>query len=375
MHIPFCRVRCSYCDFFSTVDQRLQESLISGMVLDAENSLVELDGPNLRTVYVGGGTPSLLRPDLLRLLLAWIAPRAKPGAEITLEANPESLSRHFLAQCEEYGVTRISLGIQSLDQGLLDVLGRGATERQSHDALDLLASRWNGHFSVDLLTGVPGQTEAVLGRSIEEVLASRPDHVSLYALTRETGTAYDRRVSEGRIEELSRDRQDELWLNGAGALQRAGYRHYEISNFALPGAESKHNRVYWALDPYLGVGPSAVSTLPGRLATVVRVSRPNALRGGVVKTEGVRPADFLFETMMMGLRLAEGVPVRRIEARFGSTVAVRVRRLWQALPRTAGARIVDERLVLSRSGWLAQNRLLVSLTESLPEVEDVVWPE
>ena len=141
VHIPFCRARCSYCDFYSTVDQSFQEPVLARSLRDADEDLGALGDPQLRTVYVGGGTPSMLRPELVRRLLIWIARRTSTGTEITMEANPESLSPRFLALCAEHGVTRISLGIQSLDDGLLRALGRRATAARSRARVSSASAR------------------------------------------------------------------------------------------------------------------------------------------------------------------------------------------------------------------------------------------
>ena len=380
VHIPFCSRRCGYCDFTAFVDRGLAGAVVDGIIRQGEQALEALGHPALQTVYVGGGTPSVLPAELLRRLLArlrlWSSERT---VETTVEANPESLDQGFIDVCAEHGVSRLSLGIQSFSDDLLAVLGRGARSADNRRALRLAAERWPGRMNLDLLAGIPGQSLERLRSDVREVVETGSGHVSLYSLTREPGTAYDRSLREGRILGLGEEAAEDLWLAGGGMLTEGGFRQYEVSNFARPGEESLHNLAYWHLSPYLGLGPSAVSTLPGGGTGVLRV-RQSAdlvrwLRSGQEEIEEIGARDFLFETMMVGLRLEDGVEERVLASRFGDPTLEGVARLWERIPEAIRA---EGRLRLSDAGRLVLDRVLVDLMSRLEDLAvepQLRWPE
>jgi oxygen-independent coproporphyrinogen III oxidase len=383
IHVPFCRAKCSYCDFYSITDLGDAGRVVDRTLEDAAASLDALGRPRIDTIYVGGGTPSALpRQDFARLLagLNDLARGVTP-AEFTVEANPETVDREFLDTCAAAGVDRLSIGVQSLAQASLSLLGRRATREQTLAALELAGDAWSGSVSVDLLAGVPGQTQADVAADLEAVLSYRPAHVSLYSLTREPGTAYDARVRAGTLREMAAEEQENVWLRGVRVLRERGYRHYEISNFALDGAECRHNLRYWRLEPYLGAGPAAVSTIPGADGVVVRESRARSVRGYLqrddVQREEIAVRDFFFETLMMGLRLARGVPVRRVRARFGAAAVGWLEQAWVRGRDAHGTRLRGGTFALTRGGWLRLSGLLRWL---LGEIEGLTleapprWP-
>ncbi len=235
--------------------------------------------------------------------------------------------------------------MQTLEPSLLALLGRRATREQNLAALELLRTRWQGGVSVDLLAGIPGQTWERLAEDIETVLSFDPQHVSLYSLTREEGTLFDRMILAKKLKEMPAAEQDRLWLRGVRLLRERGFEHYEISNFAPAGLECRHNERYWRLDPYLGIGPAAVSTLPGGSTGVLRVTEARSvhawLAGANPALEEVPARDFFFENLMMGLRLAAGVPRERVRRRFGDRVLQWLLEEWARLAgdsRHTGAR-------------------------------------
>jgi oxygen-independent coproporphyrinogen-3 oxidase len=336
VHVPFCLGKCSYCDFYSITDLASASRVVDRTIDEGNRALDLLGSPRLATVYVGGGTPSALaRPDLRRLLAAISRWCAGPPDELTVEANPETVDDGFVGICAEAGVTRLSVGVQTLEPALLGLLARRATRGETLAALELIARRWKGDLSVDLLAGIPGQSRERLLTDLAEVLRFSPRHVSLYSLTREEGTPYDRRIRAGRLREMPAEEQEGLWLAGVRLLRDRGYRHYEISNFALAGGECRHNVAYWELRPYLGIGPAAVSTLPGGSTGVVRLSRPRSVKGWLAgasaRAEEIEARGFLFETLMMGLRLARGVSARAIRDRFGEEALGRLEEVWAAM--------------------------------------------
>ena len=347
LHIPFCHRRCFYCDFpVVPLGDRADgaqgpgsASVAAYLVLLHQEIALSPWGPPLSTVYLGGGTPSLLTPEQVGGLLEALAHRfgLAPGAEITLEADPASFDRDRLQGWLAAGVNRISLGGQSFDDGVLEALGR------RHRRSDLLqAAAWlstandRGYlrsWSLDLIQGLPDAagapaTAAGLAQwreQLRQAVALAPPHLSVYDLIVEPGTVFARRQERGQLALPDEDQGADLMESTAEALRRAGYGRYEISNYALPGHASRHNRVYWSGAGWWGFGMGATSTPRGR-----RLARPRTrahyaawVRGGACDEvlegalEGTPQADQaqgppFDELLMVGLRRREGVPLRHL---------------------------------------------------------------
>jgi oxygen-independent coproporphyrinogen-3 oxidase len=379
VHVPFCASKCRYCDFFSVpVDRDTRPEGVAARVV--EQTLAQLDrfqsrAPAVRfeTVYVGGGTPSVLPPTLLGRLLGRLA-ELRPS-EWTVEANPESLDRAFLEMCRQAGVTRLSVGLQSMDDRLLAVLGRPGSAADNCRALELIAGTWNGDTSLDLIAGIPGQsTEGIFADTLT-VARTHCGHASLYSLTIEPDTPLARLVGSGSVVPNPRDHDDELWLEGRAALEGAGLHQYEVSNFAKPGKECRHNLRYWHLQPYLGIGPGAVSTLSPDLAAaltgargdtaVVRLSNPRDLTRFLsgadgpagtpwgIEIETITAPAFVLETLMVGLRLVGGISSGSFRRRFGQGLDRLAPGLWKrwleqglASPEAGSLRLTDRGLLM-----------------------------
>jgi oxygen-independent coproporphyrinogen-3 oxidase len=333
------------------------------------------------TVYVGGGTPSSIPRDTFSAFMQGLAsslPRIP--LEFTVEANPETVDRWFLDSIALAGATRISLGIQTLSDGVLKTVGRLGSRAATISALELIRDHWKGDLSVDLIAGFPDQSEKNLIDDLATVLEYSPGHVSLYSLTVEEGTPLEKAIRNGSIRMPEGGEQDEVWLAGRDYLVSRGYIQYEVSNFALPGKDCRHNRHYWDLDPYIGIGPGGVSTLPGisHLANgFVRQAEGNLGAVRVVNTsnierfcsdenfgmlfETIQPADFMFEHFMMGLRTRDGLSLDRYRTRFGSepeSYNPATVEKWRAKGMLETTR---DRLRMTESGLLFLNEFLVEL--------------
>lgn len=349
------------------------ESVLGATTEQLKYFRMRLGPSRIHTIYVGGGTPSLLPAFLLRRLLSairtFIAGLAEEPSEWTVEANPESLDEEFLQTCSAFGVTRLSLGLQSMQGELLRRLGRPGDAAANRKALRLLESQWGRRLNLDLLAGIPGQDPDLLREDLRQAIDHSPGHISFYALTPVPGS---------RLEALiDLELQEQLWLDGYWQLEKAGYRNYEISNFARPGQECKHNLRYWNLQSYLGVGPGSVSTLPGRAGEVYRLSNPEELGPFLSGQEGlwgiqaelISPRDFLFETLMMGLRLREGLPRELFSQRFGAPLETMMPELWSRWKSRGLAAESGSHYALNDQGRLVLDRLLIELGKSLEKTE------
>lgn len=319
IHIPFCFHKCHYCDFYSLVDtQDRQEAFTQKLILELQ-ALAPFASP-LRTIFVGGGTPTLLAPGLWARLLTTLRTgfRFEPDLEFTVEANPETVTNEIASVLHEGGVNRVSMGAQSFHAGHLKTLERWHDPASVPRAVDILRRSGFRRLNVDLIFGIPGQSLADHAIDLQAALALNTEHVSCYDLTYEPATALTARRDAGQIEPIDEDLEAAMFTATRATLAQAGLPAYEISNFAKPGAECRHNLVYWRNGDWLAAGPSASGHIRGwRWKNVPHLGRylehedPLPL---VQDVEGPDPDRALIETLMMGLRLAEGIAQPRIEA-------------------------------------------------------------
>ena len=378
VHIPFCATKCPYCDFntYAGIEGQM------GPYLAALRSEIELwgavlGGPRLETVFFGGGTPSYLPEGSLGMLLD--AVRGAFGlavdAEVTAEANPDDLHEEKVASLLDAGVNRLSIGVQSLDDDLLRLLGRRHSAREALGAFR--ASRQAGfdNVSIDLMYGLPDQTLEQWGATLDTALDIGPSHISMYCLTLEGGTPMERDAAAGRIPVPDGDLAANMYLAAEVKAARAGFRHYEISNWAISGRESRHNLVYWRNRPFLGVGPGAHSYLDGHRFHNIRSPReyirrmgpgePHSQPGGrlfegIPVVEAAEPVDRrleMAETMMMGLRLDTGVQMAGFAARFGESPGESYGEVIEELQDDGLLETGSDRIVLTPRGRLLGNEV------------------
>lgn len=360
VHIPFCPQKCHYCDFNSyPLGEEPTQPYVDALVAEIESTREAL-GPDLPTfgsVFFGGGTPTTLEPAQLRQVLSALRRcfTLDPDAEITSEANPGTVTPEKLEGMLEAGINRLSLGVQALDDRLLRILGRVHDEGKVHQAVAVARKAGFRNLSLDLMFGLPEQTLEDWSRTLEGALALRPEHLSMYSLIVEPKTAFWRWRERGRLP--LPDDEEELAMYEL-AMERAaqeGYRHYEISNYALPGMECRHNLVYWRNDPYLGFGAGAVSYWEGRRRTNVLlprgyVARVREGRPLTVEEEVATPLESLGETMMLGLRLLEGVDLGAARRRHGIDPAAHYSEHIDRMRAAGLLQIRGERLALTPKG-------------------------
>lgn len=345
IHWPFCKAKCPYCDFNSHVRERIEEGDWRDSYLKELAHYAALTPDRTVTsIFFGGGTPSLMDPKTAETVIDSVARhwRVANDIEITLEANPTSVEAGKLKGFRSAGVNRVSLGIQALDDADLKFLGRQHNQGEALAALDLAAGTFD-RFTFDLIYARPGQTAAKWEKELARALTFAADHISLYQLTIETGTMFEQAYARGDFVLPDEDVQAELFELTQGMLGAAGLAAYEISNHARPGSESRHNLTYWRYGDYVGIGPGAHGrlTLDGRKLATRQHRAPErwlemvAAQGHATRQQDEVPLEArISELSMMGLRLAEGIPLPRFEAETGRQFAdcldpTRLRRLGE----------------------------------------------
>lgn len=366
IHWPFCLAKCPYCDFNSHVragvDHDLwQRALLADMRREAELA----GGEALTSIFFGGGTPSLMPPALVEALLGE-AERLwgfAEGIEITLEANPSSVEAANFAVLAQAGINRVSLGLQSLDDAALRLLGRLHDAREGVAALDV-AQRHFARVSFDLIYALPGHTPALWEAELTRALSFGTGHLSLYQLTIEPGTRFATLVRDGALTPLGDDAAADLFAMTRELTEAAGLPAYEVSNHARPGEESRHNLAYWEYRDYCGIGPGAHGRRGG-LATVRRRKPENWLAtidtagDGIAETRRLGAREQAAEAMLMGLRLARGVDTAALATRLGLAEAELYDARKVALYEQHGLVLRDgPRLIVSATGMPVLEGLL-----------------
>ncbi|HAO94305.1 MAG: hypothetical protein A2X99_09980 [Deltaproteobacteria bacterium GWB2_55_19] len=336
LHVPFCLRKCPYCDFKSVARPGLSEAegeAYADALIKELSSVIEREGLSnrpLETVYFGGGTPTLLAPSVIKRLIGSVrgafAGCGTKGPEITIEANPDTVSFERLKGFREAGATRISIGVQSFDESILGTLGRTHTARRAVEAFKEAREAGFDNIGLDLIFGVPGQSIRDWEESVAGVLALQPEHISLYGLTIEEGTEFFRAYKDTK-RLPDEDDVAQMYESAVRTLKDAGYRHYEISNWARPGYESVHNSRYWRVKDYIGCGVGAHSFLSfpewGRrwwnTPSLEEYIEGVSAKGSAVKgMETLTREEAVLESMVLGLRmLEEGIKGEGFRARFG----------------------------------------------------------
>ncbi len=361
VHVPFCRRRCSYCDFAIAVRRRLPAAAYVDAVA---RELAGFDGTlgPLDTLYLGGGTPSLLPPAALADLVGHLATRAllAPGAEVTLEANPEDVTAAAADQWRSAGVNRVSLGAQSFDERVLAWMHRSHGAARIDTAVATLRAAGVADLSLDLIFAVPEALERDWSADLDRAIALAPDHLSLYGLAVEPRTPLERWLARGAARLPDDDRYAAEYLLAHARLGQAGYAFYEVSNAARPGRRSRHNTAYWTGQPYLGIGPAAHS-FDGRTrrwnhgAWEAYRLAVEAGRSPVEHEETLTPDQRQLEQLYLGLRSAVGAP--------REAVGVRRLQVWEA---AGWVTVRDGRVVCEPEGWLRLDALVHDLTSPAP---------
>ncbi len=360
LHLPFCVRRCAYCDFATSATAAESpeiDAYVEDLCLQIRRAAKRGDLADIRTVYLGGGTPSHVGQARLSMLLYTLSlsMRLEPDVECSMEANPESLTAPMVKDIWALGVNRLSLGVQSFDDAVLSILGRAHDAAGAARAVEVAHERFD-NVSVDLMCGIPGQSRDSFAASVERAIELGVSHVSVYPLTIEPHTPFDRMVLSGEMPEPDDDVEADQMRLAADLLAAAGFVRYEVASYARPGFECAHNKAYWTGVPYLGLGKSA--------ATMTQdASRRMRMQDGQV-TDDLNATQMVAEDLMLGMRMSVGV---------SDEALARAAALLPAAPATFEA-LVGKGLVVhsecrwrpTERGWLCGNELYGDIFDLAP---------
>ncbi|WP_109696278.1 radical SAM family heme chaperone HemW [Chitinophaga deserti] len=356
LHIPFCKKACHYCNFHFSTSLQLRDEMVDCLAAEAVLQRAYLGNEPVSTLYFGGGTPSLLGPAAIQRLLDVLRANYNvlPDAEITLEANPDDLTPATLRAFRETGVNRLSIGVQSFFDEDLKWMNRAHQASQSVECLQEARAAGFGNFSIDLIYGGPTLTDERWEANIRQAVALNIPHLSCYALTVEPGTALDHFIQHHKIPAIDPDRAAKHFAILMEELEKAGYEHYEISNFALPGMHSRHNSSYWQGKHYLGLGPSAhsfngvsrqwnVANNPLYIQSLKKDTVP-------FEIEMLSPSMALNEHIMISLRTSAGCSMVTVGERFGADKKDQLLAASKEFIRKGWMLQKEDRLTLTREG-------------------------
>ncbi len=366
LHIPFCVKKCGYCDFYSVTDDKLKKSYVSALLGHIKEYGKVCGGYTVDTMYVGGGTPTCLGPRLLGKVLQEAKNRfpVSDDVEVTVECNPESTDKKILDVMKKHGVNRLSFGVQSAHDDELKAIGRIHDFGQAKTAVALAKERGFGNISLDLMYGLPGQTQESFLDSVRQCLELEPQHLSCYGLKLEPFTP----MAIAKPVLPDDDAQADTYLAMCGLLRENGFEHYEISNFAKPGFRSRHNCKYWDLSDYIGLGPGAHSFMNGKRFEFARDVKAYINREDIIRDEDEVPTfQRQGEYLMVRLRTAEGVDFIELEHRYN----INSTPYEEAFRSLMGQGLVAHkgtRWYLTEKGFLVSNSIINTIVEAGGEV-------
>jgi oxygen-independent coproporphyrinogen-3 oxidase len=363
IHIPFCRSKCDYCDFYSITDSSQVQGYLHALSREMEQS--REFAPLFDSVYIGGGTPSCLDTRQLAELLRRIG-RAfpiAPGTEITVEVNPGDVDTVFMRGLRDAGVNRVSIGVQSFDDGILKSLGRRHNGREGREALEAARSAGFDNVGIDLIYGVPGQSHGGWQETMETALGFNPEHLSCYELTIEEGTPFHRRIERGELSLPGEEEAYRFFSMTSAFLEQRGYTHYEVSNFAREHALiSRHNHKYWDHTPCLGLGPAAHSFNGNRRwwnhrCLELYMRDVNSGRAPLAGEEDLSPEQLRLEALYFGFRTKRGIHGPDFRERYGIDLFREKGPALRCLRDEGFVTLEDEFLAPTRRGLALADRL------------------
>ena len=367
IHIPFCKTRCAYCDFYSTTHEEWKQQYIDAVCKELHQRKDYLKGETVRTIYIGGGTPSQLGAAQIGRLLQTIHSvfPIDGHPEITLEANPDDLTDEYIEQLKSTPVNRISMGIQTFNDATLRILNRRHTAQEARQAVNRLRKKGFGNISIDLIYGLPGEDLKQWEANLQQAIALNVEHISAYHLTYEEGTPLYRMLQKGVVSEVSEEHSLMCFNTLIDTLQQAGFQHYEISNFCKPGKHSRHNSSYWQGIAYLGCGAAAHSfdgaSRQWNIADIKAYIQGIETNAPCYEIETLDNATRYNEYIMTGLRTSHGISLEEVAARYGQPLADTCQK--SATPHLESGKLITEenRIKLSREGIFVSDAIICDL--------------
>lgn len=371
LHFPFCHNKCSYCDFYKELySTEWEKSFFDALKIETKLAVRKLRNESrhalrLNTIFVGGGTPSIATLDLFEDWFNLLKDEIEvaPGIEFSMECNPESVTQEKMERLQAIGVTRPTFGVQTFDKRLLKILDRKHNPHHTQQAVYITNALRFKQFGLDLIFGIPKQTSKILKEDLDQLLNLNPPHISYYQLTLEEGTPLHTRYEAGEFQMENQEVMAALFRIGCEKFKEAGYIHYEVSSFAKPGCECRHNIAYWQGDDYLGLGPAAHSFIEGE-----RFYNPSSLveyKAALDRGELPRAVDHsgkkerMIETVMLGLRTMWGINRRKFATKFETKLEEIIN--------------LSELELLSKAGYLVDEGSSVKLTgEGLYLADEII---
>lgn len=367
IHIPFCKKRCIYCDFYSSTDNRLVDKYIDALCIEIESRLHEIDKNNITTIYIGGGTPSQLSATQLGEIINFIKSKIDFSLieEFTIEVNPDDVTNDYIKECITFGINRVSMGIQSFVDEELKIINRRHDSYQAIKAIETIKSAGISNISIDLIYGLPLQTIESWIYSIQKAIEMNVPHISCYNLSYEEGTALYRMREKGEIKECDEDSCIEMYDILVKMLADTDFEHYEISNFAKRGYYSRHNSNYWNLTPYLGLGASAHSfdgSIRRYNPSSIQKYTSNISESGIAYEEEQETLYEQFnEYIMINLRTMWGVNTQKVKTIFGEELRNHLIKYSRRFIESGDLKEKENTIVLSEKGIMLSDYIIRTL--------------
>ncbi len=376
IHVPFCETKCGYCDFYSVpLGDRATSPVVDATLRELDDRTKAAPEP-IATIFVGGGTPTLLPPADLQRLMGALATIARQHAveEFTVEANPATVDEPKARLLVENGVTRVSMGAQSFFPAELAALERLHSPQDIPPSVETLRRCGVRQVNLDLIFGIPGQSLDSWRQSLARAIELAPDHIACYGLTYEPATRLTAQLHHGHVTPCDEDIEADMFNATVDVLGAAGYRQYEISNFARPGCECRHNLLYWRNQPYIGVGPSAAGCLSGRryknVPDIAAYVRRMEERGDAeAESETLTREMLALELVMMQMRLSDGLSVSDFRQRVGVDPRHQYAAALSRLVQKGWVTATCHRIALTRAGMLVANRVIAEMVTDERAVE------
>lgn len=367
IHVPFCKRRCGYCNFYSTTRLELKKSYLQALKKELEGRRHYLNGESVQTIYFGGGTPSLLEPTEIQSVIDAIKQlhTVEHDAEITVEANPDDLTPTYIGQLAQTDANRLSIGIQSFDDAMLTLMNRRHNAQQAVEAVKNCQKAGFANISVDLIYGLPRMSGSDWQRQLETVAGLGVQHLSAYHLSYEEGTAFGLKLKRGQLAEVSEDESLKQFEILTAWAKTAKFEHYEISNFAQPGFRSRHNSSYWNRTNYLGIGPAAHSynriTRSWNTANTAEYIKGIEAGSCVSETETLSPTDIFNDYVITALRTSSGIDMDYLQREQPQQMVDYLKNQAESFLKAGNIEYAGNHLKLTHSGIFVSDEIMEAL--------------